>query len=498
MVKKLIKNVSSGRWLVFFIFFHLSAWTLAPALTRFTLPMDSMEGATWGRQLEWGYDKNPFMNGWLTALALKIDGHTGWAVYLFSQLAVAICFWAVWQLGKKILPPVYALLTVLLLEGMQYYNFHAIDFNDNTLELATWGLTTLFFYQALCENKVRDWLLTGFCAGLGMMTKYYIVMLLLPMALLLCINPDGRAQFKKPGLYIGALVFLVVITPHVVWLFSHDFVTLSYAVGRVSSPPSWYNHVFFPAQFVWQQFEVLLPALFLLLFLWIGKKPWRLEPRLVIKHFDIEFLLLVGVGPLILTVLLSAIMGIKLRAGWGQPLLSLWGTLLIAWLQPYLTLAKFYRFVAVVFSFLMLTVTAYCIALVRADGPSSANYPGKNIAAMFTHDWHEKYHTPLHYVAGSRWLAGNLAFYSSDRPQVFIDWNHRMSPWIDEEKLKQDGAIFVWDLSEEQKISQEEVAKRFTQMSKPLIYKVAWLRNKNAAPVEIAVSFLPPDSMALP
>ena len=495
MINKLFKNIHAERWLVTFVFFHVAAWTLAPVLTRFTLPMDAMEGATWGRQLEWGYDKNPFMNGLLTALALKIDGHTGWAIYLFSQLAVAICFWAVWQLSKKILPPIYALLTVFLLEGMQYYNFHAIDFNDNTLELATWGLTILFFYQALQENKVRDWLLTGLCAGLGMMTKYYIVMLFLPMALLLCINPHGRAQFKKPGLYLGALTFLAVITPHVAWLFSHGFITLGYAVGRVSTPPSWYNHLFFPAQFAWQQFEVLLPALFLLLILWIGKKPWRLEPRLAIKRFDREFLFLVGVGPFLLTVLLSAITGIKLRAGWGQPLLSLWGILLIAWLQPYLTPAKFYRFTAVTFGFLVLTVTAYCLALIRADEPSSANYPGKNIATTLTHAWHEKYPTPLNYVAGPRWLAGNIAFYSSDQPHVFIDWNHQLSSWIDEKKLRREGAIFVWDLSEEQKVTQEEVAKRFAKMSKPQIYRFLWLRNKDAAPVEIAVSFLPPHAI---
>ena len=43
----------------------------------------------------------------------------------------------------------YALISVLLLEGIQYYNFHAIDFNDNTLELGLVGLTIYFFYQAL-------------------------------------------------------------------------------------------------------------------------------------------------------------------------------------------------------------------------------------------------------------------------------------------------------------------------------------------------------------
>lgn len=493
MVNNLIKNIRTTYWLMAFIFLHVTAWTLAPALTRFTLPMDSMEGALWGRQLEWGYDKNPFMNGWLTALALKIDGHSGWAIYLFSQISVAICFWAVWQLSKKIVPPIYALLAVLLLEGMQYYNFHAIDFNDNTLELATWALTALFFYQAVRFNKLQDWLLTGLFAGLGMMTKYYIAMLLLPMALLLLTTAQGREQFKKSGFYLAAFVFIAVITPHTIWLFSHDFVTLDYAVGRVTSPPSWYNHLFFPAQFAWQQFEVLLPMLFLFSVLFIGKKPWRLKPPMVISQFDKAFLFWIGVGPFLLTVLLSAFTGIKLRAGWGQPLLSLWGLILIVGLQPYLTPAKFYRFVAMVFGFLIITVTAYSVSLIRANEPSSANYPGEKIAVLFTQYWHDKYHTPLKYIAGSRWLAGNIAFYSSDRPQVYIDWNHRMSPWINEQELKENGAIFVWDLSEDQRVAQDGVKKRFSQMSKPQVYEFAWLRNKNAPPVKIMVSFLPPE-----
>ncbi len=491
MMNFIKKNRITG-WLTAFISLHVIVWTLAPVFVRFTLPMDSMEGALWGRQLEWGYDKNPFMNGWLTALALKIDGHSGWAIYLFSQLSVAICFWAIWQLSKKIVPPLYALLAVLLLEGMQYYNFHAIDFNDNTLELALWALTALFFYQALQANKLCDWLCTGLFAGLGMMTKYYTGLLLLPMALLLLLHTQGREQFKRPGLYLAVVVFLAVITPHVIWLFSHDFVTLDYAVGRVTSPPTWLNHLFFPAQFAWQQFEVLLPSLLLFSLLWIGKKPWRLVPSLKINSFDKAFLFWIGMGPFLLTVLLSLITGIKLRAGWGQPLLSLWGLILIVWLQPYVTSTKFYRFLAVIFGFLALTVMGYCIALIRADAPSSANYPGEKIAAVFTQYWHEKYHAPLKYVAGSRWLAGNIAFYSMDKPQVYVDWSHRVSPWINEKKLIKKGAVFVWDLSEEIHVTPDEVMKRYENMSKAQFYEFAWLRNKAAPPVKIMVAFLPP------
>src|SRR5260221_13329021 len=110
MTKKTIEY-----FLYLFIGIHLLLWTLIPILIRYNLPLDSIEGSLWGHQLEWGYDKNPFLNGWLTALAIYLGGTSGWVVYLFSQLSVALCLLAVWQIAKNILSPVYALLAVMLL-----------------------------------------------------------------------------------------------------------------------------------------------------------------------------------------------------------------------------------------------------------------------------------------------------------------------------------------------------------------------------------------------
>src|SRR5690348_16872768 len=103
-----------------FIFLHLIFWTLAPTWIRFNLPMDSVEGTIWAQKLVFGYDKAPLLNAWITALAIKLFGYVDWAIYFTSQLSVAICFVALWQLAKKILSPIYALLAVLMLEGFQY------------------------------------------------------------------------------------------------------------------------------------------------------------------------------------------------------------------------------------------------------------------------------------------------------------------------------------------------------------------------------------------
>jgi 4-amino-4-deoxy-L-arabinose transferase-like glycosyltransferase len=477
--------------LYFFIFIHVIAWTFVPFCVRHTLPMDALEGTIWGQQFEWGYDKNPFLNGWLTALAILLGGHSGWTIYLFSQISVGICFWAVWQLGKKMLMPVYALLAVLLLEGVQYYNLHAIDFDDNTLELSLWALTALYFYQALKSHSYRDWVLTGLFAGLGMMTKYYTGMLLLPMALFLLMNKDNHDSFKKGSTYVGLLVFTLIILPHCVWLFFHDFVTLSYAINRVSATPTWLNHIDFAALFAWEQLKAFIPAI-LLSFILLGKKPLLNTPRSKLSSFDKQFLFYVGLGPFLLTIILSIVTGMRLRAGWGAPLLSLWGIIFIAWLQPRVTPARFKRFLIAFYTLFAIVLISYASALIRASAPSSANFPGRDIAETLTAEWHNTYHKPLHYVAGSRWLAGNIAFYSNDHPAVFINWDKKLSPWINIEKMKKEGAIFVWDLSEDNPKLPEEIITQYANLSKLRILYFTWLRNKDMKPIEVRFAFLPP------
>lgn len=420
MINTFVKSFPATRWLYIFIILHIVFWAFIPFWVRYTLPMDAMEGTTWGHQLVLGYDKNPFLNAWLTRLALFLGNGSVWVIYLFSQLSVAACFWAVWKLGNKFLQPIYALIAVLLLEGIQYYNLHAIDFNDNTLELGLWALTVLYFYQATLKNKVSDWLLTGLFAGLGMMAKYYTAVLLIPMIFFSLLNSIARQRFNSRALYLGLVTFIIIILPHTIWLFSHSFITIQYAIGRVSSPPTLLNHLQFPLIFTWQQFQVLIPAILLFTILLLGKKPVLASPP-PITTFDKTFLLTMGLGPFILTILLSAIFGMKLRAGWGQPLFSLWGIMTVVWITPHLTRERFISFIAFLGVLSTVMISVYSSALISAKKPSSANFPGAIIARQLTAEWQERYHKPLSYVAGPRWAAGNIAFYSKDQPAVYID-----------------------------------------------------------------------------
>jgi hypothetical protein len=284
----------------------------------------------------------------------------------------------------------------------------------------------------------------------------------------------------------------MIILPHGIWLFSHDFITVRYVFERTNSEPSWFNHLFFPAQFAWQQAQVILPALFLFLLLLLGKKPWLATSRITPSHFNRDFLWYVGFGPFLLTFLLAFFSGIKLRAGWGMPLVSLWGLLLLTYVQPHLTKTKLYRFVIIIFMFMFILLSLYANSLLHSRDESSANFPGKEMAKAITQAWQETYHSKLNYVAGDRWLSGNVSFYSTDHPAVFITWNKQISPWIDIKKMQEKGAVFVWDISRHKTLP-VSIQQQYPHLENKKILALSLHRNEyHLPPLLVGIAFLPP------
>lgn len=487
-------NADSCFWA--FVFIHVLLWTLVPAFTHLNLPLDAMEGTTWGRQLELGYDKNPFLNAWLTAGLMWISQRTDWVIYFAGALCTGICFWAVYRLGRKFLHPWHALIAIMLLAGMQYFGLSAMDLNDNVLEIALWPLLALSFYNALQKQRPKDWLLVALWGALATMTKYYVAVIFAPMLIFLLINKTARISFTKPAFYGALLLYCSLIAPHFIWLYLHQGTTLDYALAKTASDPAIKAHSYYALHFALNYLAACIIPLLLFSLFYMGKSQPHLTPaRYVIEPFTWQFIGLIGYGPFITTLLLSLVFGWALHTGWGAPLPALWGLGLLAFMQPVITKARFFRFVLILAGLTILTVIIYSYSKLTAGDTSSANYPGRTMASVLTQTWHERYHTKLHFVAGPRWEAGNVAYYSADRPLVYMEWNARVSPWIDEQELIKKGALFIWPEKSTWKIEFKQLKQRFPNLQGLTLLHFSWQRQayQQAPPLAIWVAYLPPE-----
>ena len=177
-----INKNNIGNLFYIFLTIHLIIWTAIPAFTNNNLPLDTIEALAWGSNLDWGFNKHPPMSAFVIEIFYQIFGPQDWAYYLLSQIFVIISFFVVFKFAEEFFEnKILCFLSVLLLEGIYFYNFTTPEFNVNVCLMPFWALTALYLWKGFKNNKTIDWLLLGLFAALGILSKYLFIYLLISM-----------------------------------------------------------------------------------------------------------------------------------------------------------------------------------------------------------------------------------------------------------------------------------------------------------------------------
>src|SRR5580704_19577027 len=123
---------------------HAALWTLLPSTLYPNLPLDLIEALTYGREWQLGYDKLPPLPWWLVEIAYRLFGVDA-AYYALAQLAVCVAFTAVWMTARRLVGAAPALVAILIIDGLHYFQFTAVKFNHDVMQLPLWGLAGYAF-----------------------------------------------------------------------------------------------------------------------------------------------------------------------------------------------------------------------------------------------------------------------------------------------------------------------------------------------------------------
>ena len=165
-----------------FLFSHFLIWVLVPTISNQNLPLDTIEALAWGSNLDWGFNKHPPLSAFAVEVFYQIFGNQDWAYYFLSQLFVVSTFIIIFKFSEDFFEnKIHSLISVLLLEGIFFYNFTTPEFNENVCQLPFWALSVYYCWQGLKKNDTLSWLLFGLFAGLGVLSKYLFFYLLIAM-----------------------------------------------------------------------------------------------------------------------------------------------------------------------------------------------------------------------------------------------------------------------------------------------------------------------------
>ncbi len=131
---------------------------------------------------------------------------------------------------------------------------------------------------------------------------------------------------------------------------------------------------------------------------------------------------------------------------------------------------------------------------------SDAYLPNPEIAQYLEKIWAQYSSQPLQYIGGSRYLISSVVPYFHIPPKPFFSLSLTSSPWINIDDLKNQGAIFIWDIQRQYSWDNESqsgamVPNDFYQrfpMANPGVHKTFYRWTKAHQPVVITIAVLPP------
>ena len=407
------KNIN--KFYLCFLISHLFLWTIIPSLTNVNLPLDTIEALAWGSDLDWGFNKHPPLSAFAVEFFYQIFGSRDWAYYLLSQIFVIISFVAIFRLAKVFFNNLnYALLSILLLEGIFFYNFTSPEFNVNIAQLPFWSLSAYFTYKCIKNDKVVDHFILGLLIGLGFLSKYLFLYLILSIKFYFIYLLINKKIKSFNFLIIGFVSFLVIL-PHLVWLTENNFISLFYGLQRTGGNEGFTNHVINPLIFVLKQLGILLPFFLMAYFSLHKKKYFKF-------HLDekMTFLLFIFLLPILLMILTSILMGAKIRTMWMTPFYLLISIMFIQIFKKSINLNNLKKFYIIFLFIFLISPTIYATVSLTNDFKRT-DYPGKEIARLVQNRWDENFRNDIRIVIGDEWYAGNLSYHLTSRPKWMIE-----------------------------------------------------------------------------
>ena len=418
----MIRDKNVIKILVIFLSFHLVIWTIIPTLTNTNLPLDTIEALAWGSNLDWGFNKHPPMSALVVEIFYQIFGRQDWAYYFLSQIFVVISFLIVFKFSLEFFDnKKLALLSVLLLEGIYFYNFTTPEFNVNVCQLPFWALSVFFTWRCIKFDKSIDYIFLGLSIGLGILSKYLFIYLVIGIKLLFLYLIKKRKKINFLNYLIAGPIVLLILTPHIIWLTENDYITITYGIQRTGGIGNFFDHLIYPIIFTGKQIVILIP--FLLMFYFLIKK---IKIKFNFKDEKLIFIFFTTFVPFILIFFTSMLMGVKIRTMWMTPFYLFFGVALIYLFKNEVIKTNLKKFILILSFFLLISPTIY-LGVSTINENKRTDYPGKEIAYLVQNKWNKNFTNEIKIVIGDEWSAGNLSYHLRSRPKWMLSLEDSIS-----------------------------------------------------------------------
>lgn len=198
-----------------------------------SLELEDAEQAYYSQWWRLGYDDQPPFYTWVQKIFVSVFGINKFSFALLRGVLFASVLIFLGQLSDKLVgkPNNQGLLLfmVVLIPVFSDFAFRRLS---HTLLMCLMVVFTLLAIIRLLKNRVFfNYVLFGFCIGIGMLSKYSFVLFLVSLGSLVFFETPIRKIFMDKRILVTILIALILNLPHVTWLFSEtNFLKMQFSL----------------------------------------------------------------------------------------------------------------------------------------------------------------------------------------------------------------------------------------------------------------------------
>jgi 4-amino-4-deoxy-L-arabinose transferase-like glycosyltransferase len=226
-LSNIVRSISTDVWILVAL---MAARILLQTFTNgaYGFHRDELGTLDAGRDLAWGYVAYPPLTPFIGRLALAIFGSSLNGLRFFSVLAQGLAMLVTGLMVRSLCGSRTAQVFAALAVGFSPSSISiGTVFQYVTFDYLWWVLIGYFVIRLRQSGDARWWLAIGAAVGLGMLTKYTILVLVIGVVVGFLLSGD-RSQMRSRWLWLGAALSLFIALPNLVWQFQNHWISMDF------------------------------------------------------------------------------------------------------------------------------------------------------------------------------------------------------------------------------------------------------------------------------
>ncbi len=213
----------------------------------------------WSKHPALSYTDHPPMIAYIHGLLNALLGQTEFAVRFGAIVLVLISTYLIYLVGKEAFGKKIGVASAVLFNIIPTYFAGGLFLTPEQPLIIFWLLATYACVKIIKTQQSNYWYLLGLAGGLGLLSKYPMILFVPGLFLFLGLSKENRHWLQKKEPYLAGLLAFFICSPVLIWNIQHSFPALLHHGARIGNP-NYLNNIL---NFLLLQFVMFSPPLFI-------------------------------------------------------------------------------------------------------------------------------------------------------------------------------------------------------------------------------------------